>query len=134
MDEIDQKILNLLKENSRLFYVDIAKEVGLTEGAVRRRVKNLIERGIIKKFTIELGMEEKFKCIVMVSVKPQIPTSLVSSKIIQFPGVRWVYEISGEYDIICMICGEEMEKVNEIVEKIRRIKGVLKTVTFFVMK
>ncbi|HDN62475.1 MAG TPA: AsnC family transcriptional regulator, partial [Candidatus Bathyarchaeota archaeon] len=47
MDEIDRKILKLLKENARRSYVEIGKIVGLTEGAVRRRVKKLIDEGRI---------------------------------------------------------------------------------------
>ena len=57
MDEIDVKILKILKEDSRTKYVKIAKTVGLTEGAVRRRIRNLINRGIIKRFTIETTVE-----------------------------------------------------------------------------
>ncbi|MFO8110026.1 MAG: AsnC family transcriptional regulator, partial [Thermoplasmata archaeon] len=53
MDDVDKKILEILKSDSRAHYVDIASKVGLTEGAVRRRVTKLKENGIIKRFTIE---------------------------------------------------------------------------------
>ena len=54
MDEIDLKILEILKVNSRTKYVEMAKMVNLTEGAVRRRVKIMHEEGVIRKFTIEM--------------------------------------------------------------------------------
>ncbi|MEM2454494.1 MAG: winged helix-turn-helix transcriptional regulator, partial [Candidatus Bathyarchaeia archaeon] len=57
MDQVDLQILRILKENSRIKYVEIAKAVGLTEGAVRRRIKQLKENGIIRKFTIETSIE-----------------------------------------------------------------------------
>jgi len=53
MDEIDLKILKILKQNSRAKYVRIAESVGLTEGAVRRRIRALTATGIIKRFTVE---------------------------------------------------------------------------------
>ena len=53
LDKIDEKIINILKTDSRKAFVEIAPEVGLSESAVRRRVKNLVGSGTIKKFTIE---------------------------------------------------------------------------------
>jgi len=52
MDDIDLEILKILKDDARVKYVDIAKKVGLTEGAVRRRIKKLLSEGIRNKFTI----------------------------------------------------------------------------------
>ena len=43
-DEIDERILRILQEDSRRAFVDIANEIGLSESAVRRRVKNLVDR------------------------------------------------------------------------------------------
>jgi DNA-binding Lrp family transcriptional regulator len=51
-DEIDERIIRILQEDSRRAFVDIANEIGLSESAVRRRVKNLVDRAIIKRFTI----------------------------------------------------------------------------------
>ena len=52
MDIVDLKILELLKENSRMSFNDISQNVGKTEATIRRRVKKLTEDGIIKKFTM----------------------------------------------------------------------------------
>ena len=56
-DKIDEKIINFLKEDSRESFVDIGKKLKLSESAVRRRVKNLVDSKTIKKFTVELGEE-----------------------------------------------------------------------------
>ena len=52
LDKIDEKIISILKRDSRKAFVEVAQEVGLSESAVRRRVKNLVQNGTIKKFTI----------------------------------------------------------------------------------
>lgn len=52
LDETDRKIINLLTENARMSYVDIAKEVNLSRVAVKARVSALEESGIIEKYTI----------------------------------------------------------------------------------
>ena len=59
MDIVDLKILELLKENSRMSFNDISESVGKTEATVRRRVKKLAEQGVIKRFTIEYTNEDR---------------------------------------------------------------------------
>ena len=59
MDIVDLKILELLKENSRMSFNDISQNVGKTEATIRRRVKKLTEDGIIKKFTIDYTVDNK---------------------------------------------------------------------------
>ncbi|MGB8027917.1 MAG: AsnC family transcriptional regulator, partial [Nitrososphaeraceae archaeon] len=52
-NEFDQRILEILRVDSRKSFVDIGKELGLSESAIRRRIKNLIDNGTISRFTIE---------------------------------------------------------------------------------
>jgi DNA-binding Lrp family transcriptional regulator len=54
LDPVDLKIIELLKKDGRMPFVELGKRVGLSEAAVRRRVKILQERGIIKRFTVEV--------------------------------------------------------------------------------
>ena len=51
-DKTDEKIIEFLRADSRESFVDIGKKLKLSESAVRRRVKNLVDSGIIKKFTV----------------------------------------------------------------------------------
>ncbi|MDH4123630.1 MAG: AsnC family transcriptional regulator, partial [Thermoplasmata archaeon] len=53
MDEKDTKILEMLRTNSRIKNTDIARSIGLTEGAIRARITNLLRTGAIRRFTIE---------------------------------------------------------------------------------
>ena len=57
LDDVDLRIIDLLKQNSRMSFIEIGKRIGLSEGAVRRRVRLLVERGVIKRFTIELSKD-----------------------------------------------------------------------------
>lgn len=68
MDNINLTILKLLKENSRRSFINIGCRVGLSEGAVRRRVKRLVEEGIIQCFTIETKSE--VETIVLIKTEP----------------------------------------------------------------
>ncbi len=53
-DFLDVEILKMLKVNSRMPNTEIARELGISEGTVRRRINRMIKAGVIKKFTVEL--------------------------------------------------------------------------------
>jgi DNA-binding Lrp family transcriptional regulator len=131
MDELDLGIMKMLKADSRASFVEIAKKFGITEGAVRLRVKKLVGEKAIRKFTIETA--EGTMAVVMVSTSRSIPTSKVSGAI-KGLGIDRVYEVSGSYDIICFIEAESIGNLNSTIERIRSIQGVEDTQTSMVLK
>ncbi len=133
-DKVDEKIIEYLKENSRESFVDIGKKLKLSESAVRRRVKNLLGSGTIKKFTLELGEENATSAIVLVSVDSTIDTSKVSIKLIKLEGVKTVYEITGQYDITVIISAATIAEINNSIDALRKIPGVVDTNTVIILK
>ena len=124
MDEIDVKILGILKRNARTKYVKIAEAVGLTEGAVRRRIKELIKQGVIKRFTIETTVE--LEGIVLVRTEPT--RTREATKEIRRIAER-VFETSGDYDIAALIQAQTMAELNRKIDEIRRLPDILSTNT-----
>ncbi len=133
MDEIDKKIIQILRQDGRASYKDVGQKVGLSEGAVRIRIKKLVEPGIIKKFTIETGLSGGAEALSLISVSPSVPTSKISAILRETPNIKEVYEVTGEYDIAVVISAADIAQVNECVEKIRKIEGVLNTNTMIVL-
>ena len=133
-DKVDEKIIEYLKENSRESFVDIGKKLKLSESAVRRRVKNLLGSGAIKKFTLELGEENATSAIVLVSVDSATDTSKVSSKLTKLEGVKTVYEITGQYDITVIISAATIAEINNSIDALRKIPGVVDTNTVIILK
>jgi len=133
-DKIDEKIIWYLKEDSRGSFVDIGKKLKLSESAVRRRVKNLVENGTIKKFTLELGEENTTSAIVLVSVDSTTDTSKVSLKLAKLEGVKTVYEITGQYDITTIISAASIAEINSTIDALRKIPGVVDTNTVIILR
>ena len=133
-DKIDEKIIGYLKEDSRESFVDIGKKLKLSESAVRRRVKNLVGNGTIKKFTLELGEENTTSAIVLVSVDSATDTSKVSLKLAKLEGVKTVYEITGQYDITTIISAPNIADINNSIDALRKIPGVIDTNTVIILK
>ena len=133
-DKVDEKIIEFLKEDSRKSFVDIGKELKLSESAVRRRVKQLVDKGTIKKFTLELGEENATSAIVLVSVDSATDTSKVSIKLAKLDGVKTVYEITGQYDITTIISAPSITEINSSIDALRKIPGVVDTNTVIILK
>jgi Lrp/AsnC family transcriptional regulator, regulator for asnA, asnC and gidA len=134
VDETDEKIIRILQADSRKAFVEIASEIGLSESAVRRRVKNLVDRMIIKRFTIELGTTDKTSAITLISVASTADTSAVSNQLMNLNGVKVVYEITGQYDIAAIIAAPAIADINKCIDDIRKTEGVSDTDTVIILK
>ncbi len=134
VDEIDERILDLLEEDARMTYVEIGKIVGLSEGAVRNRIQNLTSTGGIKKFTIEKSTSHGVRAVTMIAVDPSTPTYEVSMSVSELDGVERVYEVTGEYDIMLVSSSVNIDGINQCIEDIRKIVGVEKTNTIIVLR
>ena len=134
VDETDEKIIRILQADSRRAFVEIANDIGLSESAVRRRVKNLLDKMIIKRFTIELGASDKTSAITLISVASTADTSLVSKQLMNLNGVKVVYEITGQYDIAAIIAAPAIADINKCIDDVRKIEGVSDTDTVIILK
>jgi DNA-binding Lrp family transcriptional regulator len=139
LDEIDQKIIEHLMKNSRTSYGEIAgnlkkAKIELSEGAVRKRVKRLVDKGIIEQFTIQLGGGLGVKAVILVRLSPQRQAGDVSAKMMNIKGVERIYEIAGPYDSLVVANFPEVSSLNACIDAIRSIDGVSSTTTFLVLK
>ena len=124
MDEIDYQILEILKKNSREKFVTIGEKVNLTEGAVRRRIEKMIEEKTIERFTVETNVE--FEGMVLIKTeRGEIPKVRKKAEAL----AEKIFELAGDYDIAVLIQSFTMERLNEKVDDIRSIPGVVDTKT-----
>jgi Lrp/AsnC family transcriptional regulator of lysine biosynthesis len=131
MEEKDLQILDKLKLNARMPFLRIAKEMHVSEGTIRKRVANLIKKGIIKRFTIETSHD--VRAIVEVTTKPDVPTDKIAQEIKKI-GVEKIFEVAGRVSLLCRIQSKSLKGVNDIIEAIRQVEGVVQTETMPVLK
>jgi len=74
------------------------------------------------------------RALTMIAVNPGTPTFEISQKVDELRGVERIYEVTGEYDIIMVSTGSNIESINRVIEDIRKIKGVEKTNTIIVLR
>jgi Lrp/AsnC family transcriptional regulator, involved in the regulation of lysine biosynthesis len=133
-NEFDKRILEILRLDSRKSFVEIGKELGLSESAIRRRIKNLIDDGSISRFTIEENSDKKTSAITLLSVSSTTDTNSVASKLQTISGVKVIYEITGQYDIAVILSCDSINEINRSIDDIRRIEGVSNTDTVIILR
>jgi len=134
MDKVDKKIIEILKENGRATYINIGKKVGLSEGAVRKRIKTLVNSRVIRRFTVKIEYTEGAEAITLLRVNPSFPTSEIGERLKKFPNIETIYEVTGQYDIAAIISALSITEVNSCVEKIRRLEGIANTNTMIILR
>ena len=132
-DNIDEKILGFLRDDSRGSFVEIGKKLKLSESAIRRRVKNMVDNGAITKFTVEEGGNQP-EALVLVSADSSIDTSKVSLKLTKLDGIKKIYEITGQYDICVIVQASTINEINACIDNLRKISGVTDTNTVIILK
>ncbi len=133
-DKTDERILEFLQKDSRESFVEIGKKLKLSESAVRRRVKNMVDNRIIEKFTVQIGETNSTSAIVLISVDSSIDTSKVSTKLTKLSAVKTVYEITGQYDISVIIRAQNITVINTCIDDLRKIPGVIDTNTVIILR
>ena len=133
-DKTDEKIIGYLRNDARESFVEIGKKLKLSESAVRRRVKKLVDSGVIEKFTVEMGEANTTSAIVLISVDSSTDTSKVSTKLTKLEAVKTVYEITGQYDISVIIRAQSITEINSCIDELRKIQGVIDTNTVIILR
>jgi len=133
MDQLDVRILGILKGNARTPFLKIAKDLGVSEGTIRVRVRKLIETGVIAGFTVIVARNVT-KALIEIKVGVNVNTSVVASRIKGIQGVTSVFEVSGDYDILVLIEQESINELNEVIDEIREIEDVSATRTSLILK
>ena len=111
LDKIDKKIIEILSEDGRISYVDLAEKVGLSRVAVKDRIQSLMDKGIIEKFTIVVNSEKAGKQISAffeVEVEPIRPQQ-VAQNLAANPNVASIYQMTGPSTLHMHVLVEDMK-------------------------
>ena len=132
MDELDRRILNILRRDARTPYTEIAATVGTSEGTVRNRVERMTETDVIERFTVATRTGN-VKAMVEVSVAVDVDTHAVTERMAEWDQVDFVWMVSGEEDIVLIVDAADTGGVNDLITKARELDEVLSTKTRLIL-
>ena len=139
MDEKDIKILRLIQEDSSRSCRELSKIIGLPASTIYSRIKRLEKEGYIKGYQAILDEEKlgyNVRAFILASYKSGVVSQEnVAREIASLPQVQGVYIIAGEWDILIEVIEKDVNSLGEfVVNRLREIKGVDKTLTCVVLK
>ncbi|MBS7655217.1 Lrp/AsnC family transcriptional regulator [Candidatus Bathyarchaeota archaeon] len=129
MDELDEKIIEALMENSKATYKELAEKLKMKESTVRKRVLNLIEKKVIKKFTIIVDPVKLGKNAIAIIGVEVDPSTLLNAaqKLSEIPEAKFVATSTGDHMIMMEVWAKNGKELTQIIsEKIAKINGVKK--------
>jgi DNA-binding Lrp family transcriptional regulator len=129
LDRTDQELLLLLSENARRPAADLARSLRVSRATVQSRIARLVDLGIIRRFTVELGAEEAERLVeafvlVRLTAKDSAPTINAIKRI---EAVTSVYTLNGRFDLIADIRVRTMSELDTVLLTIRRLADVVET-------
>ncbi|MCC2602237.1 Lrp/AsnC family transcriptional regulator [Sphingopyxis yananensis] len=135
LDEMDERLLTLLRDDARQTIAQLAKELGTSRGQIYSRLARLEEANVVAGYTVRLGdafIASRIRAHLMIKSQPRLHRD-VEQALAHFPQVQAIHAISGEYDMIIMIEADDTVQLNELLDEIGMIDGVQHTVTSLIL-
>lgn len=132
LDEVDHQILDMLIENTRTPFTDIAKKLLISAGTVHVRVKKMEEAGIIEGSSLTLDYKKlgySFIAYVGIYLQNTSQTKFVLGRIYDIPYVTVAHITTGKFNIFCKVRAKDTNHAKEIIFKLDDIDGVYRTET-----
>ena len=132
MDDLDREILAILRRDARTPYTEIAERVGTSEGTIRNRVDRMVEDEVIERFTVATRTGN-VKAMIEVGVAVDVDTKAVSRRMAEWAEVDFVWQVSGEEDIVLVVDAGDTRGVNELITQARELDEVVSTKTRLIL-
>ncbi len=122
----DIKLIKLLMENSRRPYVELAKILGVTEAAVRKRIKRLEERGVIRRYTVEVDPKKLgYEAVGIIGFDTAPEHYLrIMEDLKKCEEVVKLYSTSGDHMLIAECWFKSSSELSDFVKKLEKTEGV----------
>lgn len=136
LDKTERQMILLLQRDGRMSFVDMAKEIGVTEGTIRRKFSRLVEEDIIHIAAIADPFKVGFETPAFIGINVETARiEDVVQKISQLPRVRYVAAATGEYDIIVEGYFASNQELSQfIIEDLGKIEGIKDSTTSLLLK
>ncbi|WP_378953634.1 Lrp/AsnC family transcriptional regulator [Pelosinus sp. sgz500959] len=126
LDEIDREILKYLSENGRLSNAELGRLVNLTRAAVRERIHQLVEHGIIDRFTIVVNPLKAGKLLsIYFNINVEwSKINLIAQQLANTEEITNIYQMSGQPHLHVHALFDDQEHANRYIQELQEIDGI----------
>ena len=139
LDELDLQLVAALQSDGRRAFADIAPELGVSEGAIRRRYRRLVSAGLLQVVGVADPFKIGYGTMTMIGVKVSIDADrsidAVGLEIAHFPEVSYVVMTTGTYDLLVEVITRNNEEFTRfLMDRLHRVPGVTSTEAFMLLR
>ena len=131
MDEADQKLLSLLRQDARLTVAALAQRLKVSRGTVTNRIRRLEDDGVIVGYTVRMRPDvqhNEIKAWMSIAVEGN-QTRTVIAALLGEPGVATLHDTNGRWDLLAELRAQTLQELAKVLERIRLLKGISNTET-----
>lgn len=131
MDDIDQRLISLLRQNARMHIADLAHKLGVSRGTVNNRLRKLEDQQVIVGYTIKLRPEaepERIRAWMGVLIEGNTTRQVIAS-LLGEPGVVALHDTNGRWDLLAELEAASTKELSDVLERVRLISGIRSTET-----
>ena len=133
VDDLDLKLLSELKKDGSISIPLLAKKLDINASVLYSRIKRLIKKKMITKFTIDIDETQLgfgVKAYVGINRDPKLKAQ-IHENLLKISEIDRIIEVTGRFDLMVGALSEDLEQLHAIVvDKIGKIDGILNTETF----
>jgi DNA-binding Lrp family transcriptional regulator len=131
LDDLDRRLLGLLRENGRLPTATLAQRLGVSRGTVQNRIDRLVQAGVLLGFTVRLSGEAEgaaVRAIMSIEVRSADMRAVVAA-LRRMPDVGRVHSTNGRWDLVAEINTGDLAALDRTLSEIRALKAVANSET-----
>tara|TARA_B100000929_G_scaffold196945_1_gene156203 strand:- start:145 stop:606 length:462 start_codon:yes stop_codon:yes gene_type:complete len=132
-DELDMKLLFELTKDGNISVPTLSKKLGINASVLYSRIKRLVRKKLIRKFTIEIDaslLGIGVKATVGINRDPKFKIQ-INKKLLEISEIIYISEVTGRFDMMIQVYAQDLEGLHSVViEKIGKIEGIQNTETF----
>jgi Lrp/AsnC family transcriptional regulator for asnA, asnC and gidA len=135
LDDVAKRIIEQLQEDGRRSYAEIAQAVGLSEAAVRQRVRRLLNAGVMQIVAVTDPLTLGFSRQAMIGITAQGNLEEIARRLSALSQIDYVVICAGSFDIIAeVVCEDDEQLISIVNDQVRAIEGVRSTETFVYLR
>ncbi len=126
MDEVDQKLLALLRHNARESIATLAQRLGVSRGTITNRMRRLEESHVIVGYTVQLkpeAIDSAIRAWMAIEVEGNQSRAVIDH-LLGEPALVALHDTNGRWDLLAELQATTTSELSKVLERIRLIKGI----------
>lgn len=126
IDATDRRLIAALREDGRASIATLAATLNLARGTVRSRIDKMVATGVIRRFTVELSVEQEpdvVRAVMSIELKGSMSRSVIRS-LSKMPEITAIHTTNGAWDLVAEIRATSLPEFDRVLREVRAVPGV----------